>query len=60
MPGGGESEMSAGDTIQCHDLDELLKVHEELCADGWDVEFDYEQGKMAVLVLKGKEDGAGI
>lgn len=52
--------MSAGDTIQCSDLDELLKVHKELCADGWDVEFDYEQGKMAVLVLKGKEDGAGI
>ncbi len=52
--------MSTGEIIQCRDLDEAIKLHEELCSDGWDVEFDYEQGKMAVLVLKGKEDGAGI
>lgn len=52
--------MSAGDTIQCSDIDEALSLLDDLMKAGWDVEFDYEQGKMAVLVLKGKEDGAGI
>ena len=52
--------MSAGDTIQCNSIEELLEIHDELTAAGWDVDFEYEQGKKAVLVLKGKNDGSGI
>ena len=52
--------MSVGEKIQCDSIDEAIELHEVLMREGWDVEFYYEQGKMAVLVLKGKEDGAGI
>lgn len=48
--------MSAGDTIQCSDLDEAIKLHEELCSDGWDVEFEYRKGCKVELVLKGREE----
>lgn len=48
--------MSVGDTIQCSNIDELLEMHYKLCCEGWDVEFEYEQGKKAVLLLKGKAD----
>lgn len=46
--------MSVGDTIQCSNIDELLKMHEELCKDGWDVEFEYQKDGKAELYLKGK------
>ena len=46
--------MMAGDTIQCHDLEDALEVHEQLCKEGWDVEFEYKKGSKVVLVLKGK------
>ena len=46
--------MSAGDKIQCSDLDEAIELHEELSKDGWDVEFEYKKGCKVILVLKGR------
>lgn len=43
--------MSVGDTIECGNIDELLKVHDELCAEGYGVDFNYKQGKTAVLTI---------
>lgn len=43
--------MSVGDTIKCSDIDELIEKHDELCADGYGVDFDYERGKKAVLII---------
>ena len=43
--------MSAGDTIKCSDIDELIEMHDALCADGYGVDFDYERGKQAVLII---------
>lgn len=43
--------MSVGDTIECSSIDELVKKHDELCADGYGVDFDYERGKKAVLII---------
>ncbi len=44
--------MSAGETIECNSLDELLKEHERLCKAGYDVDFDYSKGKVAVLTIR--------
>lgn len=43
--------MSVGDKIQCHDIDELIQKHDELCAEGYGVDFKYTQGEMAVLEI---------
>lgn len=43
--------MSVGDTIECGTIDELIEMHDALCADGYDVDFDYERGKQAVLII---------
>ena len=46
--------MSAGDTIQCSDIDEALQILDDLMRDGWDVEFEYKKGCKVVLELKGR------
>lgn len=43
--------MSVGDTIECSSIGELIDTHDALVADGYGVDFDYEQGKTAVLVI---------
>lgn len=46
--------MSAGDTIQCSDIDEALRILDDLMKAGWDVEFEYKKGCKVILVLKGR------
>ena len=48
--------MSVGDTIECSNIDELIKLHDALCAEGWDVEFEYQKDGKAVLYLKGRTE----
>lgn len=48
--------MSAGDKIQCSDIDEALEYMDELIKAGWDVDFEYRKGCKVVLVLKGRDD----
>lgn len=43
--------MSVGDKIECGTIDELLKVHDELCAEGYGVDFEYKPDKLAVLII---------
>ena len=46
--------MSAGDKIECNDLDSALEQHEALTREGFDVDFEYKKGCKVVLVLKGQ------
>ena len=48
--------MSAGDKIQCRDIDEALEYMDELMKAGWDVDFEYRKGCKVVLVLKGRTE----
>ena len=43
--------MSVGDTIKCSDIDELIEMHDALCAEGYGVDFEYERNKKAVLTI---------
>lgn len=43
--------MSVGDTIECESIGELIEKHDALCAEGYGVDFDYERGKQAVLII---------
>lgn len=35
--------LKKGDTIKCHDKDELLELHDALQKDGYDTDFVYER-----------------
>lgn len=48
--------MSAGDKIECNDLDSALEQHEALMREGFDVDFEYKKGCKVVLVIKGRTD----
>lgn len=44
--------MSAGDTIQCHDIADALEYMDALMRDGWDVDMEYKAGSKPVLTVK--------
>lgn len=48
--------MKVGDTIQCHDIEDMLEYHEALCKEGWDVEFVYKRNGEKFLLLKGRKN----
>lgn len=48
--------MSAGEKIECRDIDEAIEMHDALMKEGWDVEFEYKKGCKVVLYLKGRLD----
>ena len=43
--------MSTGETIQCRDLDDAIRRREKLMDEGYGVDFEYERGKQAVLII---------
>ena len=50
--------MSIGDTIKCHDDNNMITVAEDLRADGYGVHMDFRQCTVTVLSLpEEKKDG---
>ena len=50
-----------GDTIKCHDAKDAVDYHGELCREGYEVAFEYEQDGIRGIWLRilGKEKGDG-
>lgn len=47
--------MNIGDTIQCHDTDDLIKTMLDLARSGIETDFDYTQKKPRLIVTAVKE-----
>lgn len=47
--------MSAGEIIQCRDLDEAIRRREKLMEDGYSVDLEYTQEKTVLTITEAPE-----